>query len=288
MLASLLMAVAIPEAFGERALLFAGSYVAIQVGRHSFLTFVGRRRGTLERERAARILTWFVAAGRALDRGRRSSRPGAHRLWLVALAIDYTAPLVLYRIPGRRRLAPDDLGGRDRPLRRALPAVHDHRARRVDRDHRRDDGRARSRRSHGHRLQPRLPRHRSDVVAVLRLRGDDRAAAPRAGAGPDPLARDGYTYLHVLMVAGVILVRGRRRARDRAPDRATCPTAEAAAVVGGPALYLLGHVLFRLRMAGSSVEAAHRGALPASLVGLLAGVVPALAVAALLVVVLVA
>ena len=40
MLASLLMAVAIPEAFGEHALLFAGSYVAIQVGRHTFLTFV--------------------------------------------------------------------------------------------------------------------------------------------------------------------------------------------------------------------------------------------------------
>src|ERR671925_1162195 len=40
MLASLLMAVAIPKAFGHRALLFAGSYVAIQVGRHTFLTFV--------------------------------------------------------------------------------------------------------------------------------------------------------------------------------------------------------------------------------------------------------
>ncbi len=33
MLASLVMAIAIPEAFGDRALLFAGAYVAIQVGR---------------------------------------------------------------------------------------------------------------------------------------------------------------------------------------------------------------------------------------------------------------
>src|ERR687898_394128 len=63
MLASLLMAVAIPEAFGDRALLFAGSYVAIQVGRHTFLTFVAARPRTLERMRAGRILTWFVAAG---------------------------------------------------------------------------------------------------------------------------------------------------------------------------------------------------------------------------------
>jgi low temperature requirement protein LtrA len=63
MLASLLMAIAIPQAFGDRALLFVASYVAIQVGRHSFLTFAAANRGTIERQRAGRILTWFVAAG---------------------------------------------------------------------------------------------------------------------------------------------------------------------------------------------------------------------------------
>ena len=35
MLASLLMAAALPEAFGERGLLFAGSYVTLQVGRNA-------------------------------------------------------------------------------------------------------------------------------------------------------------------------------------------------------------------------------------------------------------
>src|SRR3712207_6455703 len=52
MLVSLLMAVAIPQAFEAHALLFAGSYVAIQIGRHSFLTFAAADRGTIERERA--------------------------------------------------------------------------------------------------------------------------------------------------------------------------------------------------------------------------------------------
>lgn len=52
MLASLLMAIAIPDAFGDKALLFAGSYVAIQVGRHSFLTWVAAGPGTLEIGRA--------------------------------------------------------------------------------------------------------------------------------------------------------------------------------------------------------------------------------------------
>src|SRR4051812_19768533 len=63
MLASLLMAVALPDAFGAEAGLFVASYLAIQVGRHSFLTFAAADRGTLERARAARILTWFAAAG---------------------------------------------------------------------------------------------------------------------------------------------------------------------------------------------------------------------------------
>src|SRR4051794_15561322 len=49
MLASFLMAVAIPEAFGERALLFPGTYVAIQFGRPSFLTFVAAAPGPEER-----------------------------------------------------------------------------------------------------------------------------------------------------------------------------------------------------------------------------------------------
>src|SRR3954469_14327662 len=39
MLASLLMAVALPDAFGAEAGLFVGSYLAIQVGRHLFLTY---------------------------------------------------------------------------------------------------------------------------------------------------------------------------------------------------------------------------------------------------------
>src|SRR3954462_13524742 len=62
MLASFLMAIAIPEAFGDRALLFAGAYVTIQIGRHTFLTFAAAGPGTIERERSGRILIWFLLA----------------------------------------------------------------------------------------------------------------------------------------------------------------------------------------------------------------------------------
>src|SRR3954463_9928754 len=63
MLASLLMAAAIPQAFGSEAGLFVGSYLAIQVGRHTFLTFAAADRGEPERARAGAILVWFVFAG---------------------------------------------------------------------------------------------------------------------------------------------------------------------------------------------------------------------------------
>ena len=84
MFASLVMAVAIPGAFGDRALLFAGAYVAIQVGRHAFLTFVVASRDSQEREPALHILIWFFAAGvfwlAARSRpGRRRSRCGSWR-----------------------------------------------------------------------------------------------------------------------------------------------------------------------------------------------------------------
>src|SRR3954465_10987740 len=84
MLASLLMAIAIPDAFGDKSLLFAGSYVAIQVGRHPFLTFVAADPGTIERRRAGRILVWFCAAG---------------VLWIAGALAEGTARTVLWLAP---------------------------------------------------------------------------------------------------------------------------------------------------------------------------------------------
>ena len=141
MLATLLMAVAIPDAFGSKGLLFACSYVAIQVGRHAVPHLrVGARRGRSSGSVAAHILIWLSAAGVFWIAGAFVEDEARAALWLVALAIDYLGPVALYRVPGRPQLDARDVGRRDRALRRALPAVRDHRARRVDRPHRGDDG----------------------------------------------------------------------------------------------------------------------------------------------------
>jgi low temperature requirement protein LtrA len=66
------------------------------------------------------------------------------------------------------------------------------------------------------------------------------------------------------------------------------PGSEVAAVVAGPAIYLLAHALFRLRMAGSVSWRRLGGALACLATGLIGAFVPALVVGALLIAVLVA
>ena len=107
MLASLAMAVAVPEAFGRYGLLFAGSYVAIKIGRLVFLTFDTSDAGTGRTGRAGRLLIWFVASGGLWIAGGLAEGSARTTLWIVALAIDLTGPLVMYWVPGRRRLPYD-------------------------------------------------------------------------------------------------------------------------------------------------------------------------------------
>ena len=287
MLASLLMAVAIPDAFGDRALLFVGSYVAIQVGRHTFLTFASAAPGTIERERSGRILMWFVAAGALWIAGGLTDGWARAALWLVALALDYSAPLVVYWVPGRPRLASA-----------AWDVETAHFAERFQ-------------------LFMIIALGESIVITGATTAGLDldtarvaafglaflgtgalwwlyfnyvaRIAQRRLELAPDRtrLARDGYTYLHVLMVAGVIVSAvGDELVIAHPMDE--LPGAQVAAVVAGPAIYLIAHALFRLRMARSVSWKRLGGALACVAVAGVGAFAPALIVAALLVAVLVA
>src|ERR671916_2906364 len=111
MLASLLMSVAIPEAFGERGLMFAGAYVAIQVGRTAF-TFIALRKslGTSHPLSSTfqRILTWFVGSGVVWIIGGLLEGEARYAVWLLALAVDYSGPVVGYYIPGLGRSRPGE------------------------------------------------------------------------------------------------------------------------------------------------------------------------------------
>jgi low temperature requirement protein LtrA len=99
MLASLVMSVAIPEAFGERGLTFAIAYVAIQVGRTAFAVLALGASHPLSYG-FRRILAWFVAAGALWVLGGLFEGEVRYALWLLALVVDYSGPVARYRTPG--------------------------------------------------------------------------------------------------------------------------------------------------------------------------------------------
>src|SRR6476469_4183857 len=82
-----------------------------------------------------------------------------------------------------------------------------------------------------------------DVVAIVAAR---RLAEAAPGKSQNEMARDSYSYLHLLMVAGIVLVAlGLKTTIAHTGDH--LHTVPAFALLGGLALYLLGHVSFRYR-----------------------------------------
>ena len=81
-----------------------------------------------------------------------------------------------------------------------------------------------------------------DVVALVAER---RLARREPGREQNEMARDSYTYLHLPMVAGIVLRRARAEEDARHVDD-PLKLVPAVALLGGTALYLLAHVAFRL------------------------------------------
>jgi low temperature requirement protein LtrA len=99
MAASLLMAVAIPEGFDEYALLFACAYSGLQIGRNAFVVVVTPR--GLFNQNFRQILAWSVlSAPLWVAGGLVDAEALRWVLWLGALGLDLAAPLVRYWLPG--------------------------------------------------------------------------------------------------------------------------------------------------------------------------------------------
>jgi len=249
MLAGLLMAVAIPEAFGDLGLLFAGSYVAIQIGRTAFLTFVGSKRGSADRSRDSRILIWFCFSAPFWIAGALVEGEARAALWLLALGLDYVAPLTLYRVPGLAKVAPEawTLGTSHFAERFGLfviialgESIILAGATAAD-------------------LELDWPMLMSLVIAFIGTAAlwwlyfsTIAARVERSLAeSEDPvlLARDAFTYGHVLIIAGIILVAVGDELVIAHPTEALA-TAELLTVVAGPVFYLAAQIALRWRMTG--------------------------------------
>jgi low temperature requirement protein LtrA len=82
-----------------------------------------------------------------------------------------------------------------------------------------------------------------DVVALISAR---RLGEAEVGKTQNELARDSYSYMHLPLVAGIVLVAlGMKTAIAHSGDHLHAVTAFA--LLGGVAIYLLGLVAFRYR-----------------------------------------
>ena len=246
MLGGLVLSTSIPKAFESRGLWFALAYAAMQVGRTIFLLVSTPPSRTLARMNAVRILVWlsmsavfWIAGGFA----RRAVSGWRFGQWRSAIEYRLAGGAVLD--PEIRRVLGRGLGRRRRPHGGALRRLHHHRARRIHRRDRRDVRRSDLDRR---RLSPRSCR---PLSAASRCGGSISTRAPRRAPSrfrnprePGRLARLAYTYLHMPIVAGIILSAVADELVLKHPaghsDLKTVLSA-----IGGPLLFLLGTILFK-------------------------------------------
>ena len=250
MLASLLMSAALPEAFGARAWLFAGAYVALQVGRNAAGTLLVKRPLEL-RDVFERLLAWSVATG-GLWLGGAALR-GDHRLalWAPALALELAAPLVGYWLPGRGSVTTNayDIEGRhfaERCQGFIIIALGESIV---------VTGATATTRGLTPTVVLCLTIAFIETAALWWLYFGAAATHSRQIMAHHPdsgrLARDAYTYLHLPIIAGIIMSAVGDDLLIAHPHD-TLHGVALAMVIGGPALYLFGENLFRLRMTGTT------------------------------------
>lgn len=250
MLASLLMAAALPGAFGDDAMLFAVSYVVLQVGRNVAAASLLRREHPL-RDVFERLVGWSVASGVLWLVG--AALPADRRLllWGPAVVLDLCAPFAGYWLPRRGHTVTMDYdieGAHftDRCQGFIIIALGESIV--VTGATAADAGLS------------------STVVLCLGLAFVETAAlwwlyfgavAERSRQvmssceDPGRLARDAYTYLHLPIIAGIIAVAVGDDLLIAEPGHALHGVG-LAMVLGGPALYLVGESLFRLRVTGAA------------------------------------
>jgi low temperature requirement protein LtrA len=243
MLASLLMAGAIPQAFGERGWWFALAYVAMQVGRPLFVVCCLDRADPVRRT-YLQILPWHCAAAAAWLAG--GLAPGEARMawWVAALAIDLVGPMVGYFTPGLGRAQTSDwvIEGHHFAERFQLFVIL----------------------ALGESIViigatfGDLPPSAATLAAFVVAFVDsvalwwiyfDRTAEfgsemIATAADPGRLGRSAYTYFHLPMVAGILVTAVADELAIAHPD-GPGTGAFAAVALGGPALYLAGHALFK-------------------------------------------
>lgn len=248
MICSLVMSAAMPEAFGERGLIFAGAYVAIQVGRTVFSVLSFREQPVAFRN-FQRIVCWIGLSGVVWIAGGLASGANREWLWVAAVGIDLLGPITGFYVPGMGRSTTHDwdISGGHMAERCQLFLIIAL-----------GESILVTGATFGE-LEWSTAVLAAFVVAFLgsvalwwvyfdRAAGDAEEAIAHSD-DPGRLGRSAYTYLHLPMVAGVIVTAVGDELAIAHPLGHASPEI-VATVLGGPALFLLGHTLFKRTVFG--------------------------------------
>lgn len=248
MLASLIMSASLPEAFDDRGFEFAAAFVAILAGGTAFLlACIGRRHrlsAVLER-----VLIWWSAIGLLWLAGGAAAGDARVAIWVVAVAAVYVVMWFGFPLPrlGRSLTTDYTITGEHMAHRCYLFITV---------------ALGESILITGSNFGER-PSSAGTVAAFVVAfigsvafwwiyfdRGAEAGAEVIAGAtDPGRLGLTAYTYFHIPMVAGIIVAAaGDELAIAHPNDSVTAATASI--ILGGPALYLAGTVLFKSALWG--------------------------------------
>jgi len=241
--AGLLMSVSIPRAFEELGWLFGAAIALQQVGRTLAMLAASRGEEPAMRRNFQRMTVWLAAAGALWIAGGLAAPEQRFAWWLGALAVDLAAPMLMYFVPGlgRSSLADWNVDGSHMAERCALFVII----------------------ALGESLLvagatfAELPMDWANgagfLLAVLGTilmwwlyfghgagQGHHRIVHSHT---PGRHARNNYTYLHVPIVAGIIVSAVGDELVLSHPAHGSA--AAMAAITGGPLLFLCGTALFK-------------------------------------------
>jgi low temperature requirement protein LtrA len=244
MLAGLVLSTSIPQAFGPKALAFATAYACMQVGRCLFMLWALRGHSPANFRNFQRITAWLTLSSTFWIAGGFGDGSTRLSLWALALFLETLAPSVGFWTPGlgRSTTADWDVEGSHMAERCGLfviialgESILVSSAKFAD-----------------------LPWSAEIVAAFLvaflgavamwwiyfNIGAETGSRRITDSSDPGRLARLAYTYMHLPLVAGIIVAAVGDELVLAHPTGHT-DVKTAAVLLAGPALYLLGNLLFK-------------------------------------------
>jgi low temperature requirement protein LtrA len=248
MVLGLVLSASVPEAFDDRGLVFAAAYAALQVGRNLFFLWAVKGHPALVRN-FQRILAWFAVAAILWIIGGCSPPAARMAWWAVALGIEYLSASVGFATPGLGRASSKewDVSGHHLAERCGLFVII----------------------ALGESILvtgatfsglewsgPVIGAFIASVIGSIAMwwlyfdtASEFGTKVISASENPGHLARLAYTYLHLFLVAGIILT----AVGDEfvlAHPTGHSPVKMIISVLGSSALYLLGSMVFKRAISG--------------------------------------